>query len=279
MVILAAALLTSGGCAAITNPVADGVRVRHLPPELLATPRACEQTVPLTLLEQPPPDSYRVAAGDVLGVYIETVLGDRNLPMPLHVAPPLVLKDQRRLPPASGFPVTVQADGTIILPSVPPLPVTGRTLAETRDAIRELYLSKKVIQPENDRIFVTLMQPRQYQVVVLRQETGAFTVGPYGPIASSKRSTGFLVDLPAYENDVLHALAQTGGLPGLDTYNAIVIQRAGFRNPADRDAMLKELEKIPAGANPLKFVGAGCETIRVPLRLPPGAPLPVRPRT
>ena len=32
----------------------------------------------------------------------------------------------------------------------------------------------------------------------------------------TRRGTGFALDLPAYENDVLNALAQTGGFPGTD---------------------------------------------------------------
>src|SRR5712692_1063403 len=118
--LVATALVGSSGCAAITNPVGDGVRVRYLPPELLAPSRAGEQTIPLNLLRQPPAKDYRLAAGDVLGVYIETILGDKNQPLPLHVAPPIQFKDQRKLSPSTGYPVTVQQNGTILLPSVGP---------------------------------------------------------------------------------------------------------------------------------------------------------------
>jgi protein involved in polysaccharide export with SLBB domain len=274
--LLLAILLGANGCAAVTNPVGDAIRVRHVPPELLATSKECEQTIPLSLLRQPPVKTYRLGAGDVLGVYIETILGDKNQPFPMHVAPPVQFRDQRRLTPSSGFPIEVQENGSIVLPSVAPLKVAGLSLNEARDAVRNLYLAKKLIQPENDRVFVTLLQARQYKVVVLRQETGAFTVGPYGPIASSKRSTGHVVDLPAYENDVLHALAQTGGLPGLDAYNQIIIQRDGLHDDGDREAFLKQIEKTPAGANPLNTVGARGDIVRIPLRLPAGEPLPIR---
>jgi protein involved in polysaccharide export with SLBB domain len=271
-----AVLLGSSGCAAITNPAAEGVRVRHLPPELLASSKNSDETIPLTLLRQPAVQTYRFAPGDVLGVYIETVLGDRNQPFPLHVAPPVQFKDQRRFAPSAGYPVTVLEDGKITLPSVPPLAVAGMSLDEARKAIRDLYLKEKQIQPENDRIFVTLLQARQYQVLVLRQETGAFTVGPYGPIASSKRGTGNLIDLPAYENDVLHALAVTGGLPALDAYNEVIIQRNGFHDEQGRDAMLHQLEKTPAGAHPLRSMGLCGDMVRIPLRTPHGAPPPIR---
>ncbi|HEX5270350.1 MAG TPA: hypothetical protein VFW33_07685, partial [Gemmataceae bacterium] len=67
------------GCAAVTNPLADGVPVRRLPPELLAPPRDLHP-VALNLLGQPKPDAYRLAPGDVLGIYVEGVLGDHNQP-------------------------------------------------------------------------------------------------------------------------------------------------------------------------------------------------------
>src|SRR5438270_285158 len=83
--------------------------------------------------------------------------------------------------------------------------LVGMTFDEIRMAIRKAYEARQINLAE-DRIFVTLLQARQYQVLVLRQETGAFTVGPYGPVASGRRGTGNVIDLPAYQNDVLHAL-------------------------------------------------------------------------
>jgi len=275
--LLGAVLLASGGCAAMTNPLADGIRVRQLPPELLVPSKECEQTIPLTLLRQPPPKIYRLAPGDVLGVYIEGFLGERNLQLPTHVSPLVQIGEQRRLPPASGYPVTVQEDGKIILPSIPPLAVAGLSLQETREAIRNQYLSKQLLRPENDRIFVTLLQARQYQVVVMRQEAPTFNVGVEGPVATGKRGTGHVVNLPAYENDVLHALAQTGGLPGLDAYNEIIIQRDSLENLHDPDAVLKRLEALAADCNPLKTLDHGAEIVRIPLRQPPGTKLDFRP--
>ena len=159
------------GCAALTNPVADGVPVRRLPPELLA-PSKFERNKPSRSIccVNHRPGAPPLAAGDVLGVYIDGYLGDRNLAMPLFVNPPVQLRDQRRLPPATGYPVTVQPDGSIVLPSVPPLMVAGLTVNEARDAIRNLYVEKKKIPQENERIFVTLLQARQCEVVVLRRK-------------------------------------------------------------------------------------------------------------
>src|SRR5205085_1244832 len=181
-----------GGCAAITNPVANGVSVRHLPEELLAPSKVGEQTILLTMLSQPRPPSYRLAAGDVLGVYVEGILGDH--------------------------------------------------------------------------------------------EAASFTSPFEGPFVSSKRVTGYVVDLPAYENDVLHALAQTGGLPGLDAYNAVIIQRNSFHSEPERAALMRQLEgRPPPGAEredqgsrhaPHQGTAAWASGpfVRIPLRQVPGAP-------
>src|SRR5262249_41836692 len=155
-------------------------------------------------------------------------------PFPLHVPPLIQLKDQRRLPPAAGFPVTVEDNGTISLPLLGPLPVLGMTIAEAREAIRDLGQKKKILKAGNEVILVTLMHPRQYQVLVLRQESASLTFGPEGLLTTAKRGTGSLVDLPAYENDVLHALTLTGGLPGLDAYNSAIIMRDCFHNDQER---------------------------------------------
>ena len=75
-------------------------------------------------------------------------------------------------------------------------------------------------------------------------------------MTSSKRGTGQIVDLPAYENDVLSALTRTGGLPGLDAMNEVLIER---RDPS------------PDGSP------AAPQLVRIPLRMHDGDPLPFRP--
>jgi protein involved in polysaccharide export with SLBB domain len=263
------------GCTAITNPVADGIPVRLLPDEVIGPARTCWQTIPLSTLRQSEPDVYRLAAGDVLGVFIDGFVG--AVTVPVNVAPLLQLPTQNRLPPSAGYPIKVQQDGTIGLPAVPKLAVAGMTVGEAREAIRDLYVKKELIRPENERILVTLLHPREVEVLVFRQEATSLFYGPDGPFPSSKRNAGFLVDLPAYKNDVLHALARTGGLPDQDAYNEIIIYRDCFHNHHQREDMLRQLEQARPG-EPLPLLpGAPVgETIRIPLRLPAGAPLPFR---
>src|SRR5262249_38035105 len=157
--------------------------------------------------------------GDVLGVWIEGVLGDKNQP------PPVRIPEVANTPPAVGYPVPVREDGTIALPLINPVNVKGKSLAEAQAEVIKAYtVTRKILQPGRERVIFTLMRPRQYHALVVRQDSGGLTVGTTGLIGNTKRGTGFVLDLPAYENDVLNALARTGGLPGLDADNEVIIQ-------------------------------------------------------
>jgi protein involved in polysaccharide export with SLBB domain len=272
LVVLAASVccLLLGGCAALTNPVADGIPVRKLPPELLGESRENLETIPLNLLRQPPPDVYRLGPGDVLGVYIEGVLGDRTQP------PPIRLPESGNLPPAFGYPTLVHANGTVTLPLVEPIRVEGLSLTQAQEAIVQAYtVRQKILQPGRERIIVTLMQPRTYHVLVVRQDSAGgvqqpvsfapgITAGIVEASGGSRRGAGFSLDLPAYENDVLNALTRTGGLPGLDARNEVIIQRGGA-------ATAERTRRMPCAAD------ASANILRIPLRLPPGAPIPFSP--
>src|SRR5437588_12592229 len=74
----------SGGCASLTNPVADGIPVRRLPAEVLGRPRSELQPLPLILLRQKEPEEYRLDKGDVLGIVAEEGLGIRGQPIPVR---------------------------------------------------------------------------------------------------------------------------------------------------------------------------------------------------
>ena len=74
-----------GGCTALTNPVADGIPVRLLPPEIVGPAKTHYQTIPLNLLRQSQPEVYKLDTGDVLGVYVEGFLGEKNVPSVLPV--------------------------------------------------------------------------------------------------------------------------------------------------------------------------------------------------
>jgi len=268
----------AAGCAAMTNPVVDGVPVHRLPPELLAPPKNPSQTIQLTLLEQPRPPVYLLGPGDVLAVYVEGVLGERGMPLPMHVPPAAEIPGQHTVPPGIGYPVPVREDGTIALPFIDPLRVQGSSVAAVQEAITRLYRKQQILVPGKERIFVSLLHPRRYEVLVLRQESTSFLPGTAGLITAGKLGTGHLVELPAYDNDVLHALTLTGGLPGLDAYDEVIIHHKGFRNAQEGALVQKRLESLPPACDPLAALGADGTTVRIPLRLPPGEPLPIGPQ-
>src|SRR5579862_9278918 len=83
---LVACALTAG-CTAVANPVGSGIPVRLLPQEIVGPSKTQYETVPLNALKQPQPDAYRLDSGDVLGVFIDGYLGDKNVLLPVQVAP------------------------------------------------------------------------------------------------------------------------------------------------------------------------------------------------
>lgn len=223
---VAVGCLFSTGCAAF-HPI-HGIPARYLPEELRGDSRAGKRTIDLSLLKQPQ-HPHLVDTGDVLGIYIEGVLGSRQQPQPVNI--PLGTDE----PPSFGFPIPVRDDGTISLPLIGTVNVRGKTIGEVEDFLKKAYTSnKRFLNPENDRILVSLQKSRQYRVLVIRQEsTSQQNFAGVGQInlGTMKRGTGQVVSLPAYKNDVLTALAKTGGLPGLDAENAIYVIRR--RKPAN----------------------------------------------
>src|SRR5579875_471908 len=255
VLLLLLGLIAGQGCAALSNPLANGIPVRRVPPELLGESKEGLQRLPLTVLRQPPPPAYKLAPGDVLGVWIEGVLGEKG-------KPPIVTerKAQAATPDTAGttqesvsigYPIPIRANGTIKLPLVPPIKLDGLTLEQAEEEIRKAYtVTKKILQPGRETIIVTLHRPREHHVLVIRQDspmaggmggnvaagmgvTGARSVGFLlslgGGVRGARRGTGHALDLPAYKNDVLNALAQTGGLPGTDAADEIIIERGSFQ--------------------------------------------------
>jgi protein involved in polysaccharide export with SLBB domain len=205
-----------------------GVPARFLPEELKGCSRENQQMIDLSYLRQEAPAEYMIDSGDVLAIYIESVLGQRAQP---QINQPL---DTTR-PPTLGYPLTVRDDGTLSLPLIQPIVVRGKTIPQIERDIRYAYtIQRRLLLPGQDRILVTLHKPRQHRILVIRQEiqsdvlSGVSVSG--GALGTAKKGTGHVVSLPAYKNDVLNALVQSGGLPGLDAENVVYIMR-GRRTP------------------------------------------------
>lgn len=267
----------ASGCAAVSNPGVEAIPVHLLPPELRGKSVTGMQTIPLSLLGQERPQAYRIDAGDVLGVWIEGVLGERGQQPPVQQSIQLGNAD---LPPATGFPIQVQRDGTISLPLIDPLKVGGMTFKEAEDVIRRAYVDHKILQPKRERIIVSLMRPRTYHVLVLREDSPqpvqtvvTSQLGGGGPeyIGVSRKGTGWDLVLPAYQNDVLTALAKTGGLPGTDAIDTVVIER-NSRGGRNWEVAAQEFQ---AHGSPAPIPGS--PIVQIPLRARHDTPLAFRP--
>jgi hypothetical protein len=276
---------TFTGCTSLTQPI-EGIPANRLPPEFFPEPKNDLVPVDVSLLSIEPPRDYELAAGDILGVYIEGVLPFNSPEQPPEPPPVNFPAEQSTLPPSIGFPIPVQDDGTLSLPLIEPLDVDGLTLDQVREAIRDAYIDQDILRPEKARPIVTIIKERTYDVVVIRQDTANF--GPNGQgllqqslesqflTGSNNRSaTGGLVRLPAYKNDILHALVETGGLPGVSAKNEVQVLRSTRADQRKRAQFLQQwyAEQERARMDPCYCppdLPDDPSILRIPLRVKPG---------
>jgi polysaccharide biosynthesis/export protein len=265
---VAAVLASLSGCSTISQCVTGipAIPAHRVPREFLGRKRTDMQEITLSRLRQNPPKVYQLAPNDVLGIYIETVLGSADMP------PPVNFSLDGSKPPSLGFPVPVREDGTLALPLVEPIQVSGLTLTQATDAIRDAYtVGKRILPAGKDRIIVTLQRQREYRVLVVREESGGNGGGGGAGLilGPTKRGTGANVFLPAYENDLLSALNKTGGLPGLDAKNEILILRGNFEDGAQRDQLIARLKACQDPCECEMDIPDDVNLIRIPLRFYP----------
>ena len=92
------------------------IPVNRLPVQLLNQDRKEQyEDVSFLRLRQDPPEVYKLAGGDILGIYIDNILGGED------ALPPVQFRDESGLPPAIGYPVPIREDGTIALPLIDPI--------------------------------------------------------------------------------------------------------------------------------------------------------------
>lgn len=263
----------------MVNPVANGVPARILPPELLAASREGYELIPLTLLRQKPPENYILASGDTLGVFVEGILGNSES------APPVNLPATPEEPPSIGYPFPIREDGTVSLPYVGKVKVAGSTVEQAEQIVIDEYLKREILRPDDKRIIVTLLRPRTIRILVVRQDAPQRQVTLQNDsllglgtsrttIGGGESATGQVLELPAYQNDILTVLARTGGMPGLESTQEVTIQR-GYWNGSS------ELMGCPPIADSsLALANAdpnSPQTIRIPLRTKGGVPPQIRP--
>lgn len=276
MILLGLCMASLPGCASFGNPTQDSIPVNRLPLEVLGESREIEQTIPDKFLKANRQEPYLLTANDVLGVFIKNITGDERTLPPVFTPPP-----DSRLPPSIGFPFAIREDGTVSLPMAPePIKVAGMSLTDAEKEIRRMYVDVwQILKPETASVIVTLQRQHTNTIYVLRQDSGAVSFGG-GSLNNTKRGTGIVLDLPFNESDVLTALTKTGGLPGLDAKNELLIFRGIYKPGQDGRAVMPDLKTLKSGLTVLtktKDGKPGLEVVRIPLRLRPGVTVPFTP--
>ncbi|QDV73041.1 Polysaccharide biosynthesis/export protein [Botrimarina mediterranea] len=268
--LVATVIATLSGCAAFTNPVANGIPVRMLPDDMLAPSREGFEPINLALLRTKPPEIFLLDVGDTLGIYIEGIIGDESTP------PPVNLPSSSELPPAIGYPFPIRDDGTISLPLAGSVKVSGMTIEQAEHAVVRAFLDKEIIREEDFRIIVTLLRPRTVRVLVVREDQVEPSVTIRNPglrgigassttIGGGATPTGNALELPIYENDLLNALTSTGGVPNNARTPEVVIYR-GYAKGGDLDEVYASQLPSPDQCLCEDASNDGRQVIRIPLR-------------
>jgi hypothetical protein len=256
------------GC---VNSLKHAIPAQCLPPEILGPSRDDLEPIDFTLLGQKPPPYHVIGPNDILGIYIHGVLGNgQEIEPETHF--PAKFGDSATgnfTAPAVGSPVTVMADGTIALPAVPPVQVNGLTLTEATQKIREVYTAKQLLQPGRDVVKVALIKARSVQALVLREDSimnwPIFKAN--NATLAVKRGSGKAVDLPVYQNDVLHALTETGGLPGSDACDEIWVLHGTNKEHWDALAAGLSRENGPMSGATKSPTGLESRVTKIPLKV------------
>ncbi len=283
LALLACSALATSGCGyhSIKN-AAKAIPASRLDRSLLGERKNGKVPILLSALGQQQPDSYRVGPGDTLAIFVYGVL-----PPSVDETPVLSqyqTLNQRYYPPggsivhpSTGLPMTIGGNGALELPLVGQIPVAGMTIQEVSDRIRKAYLDESVIAPGRERVTVNLITQRVHRIVVMRQDSPAPQATLTNPqtVTMIHRGSGEVIDLPSFENDVLHALTATGGLPGTDAVREVWV----IRNCAINGGGGVSEAQIQGMVKPYESGGeCGPSVIRIPLFVYPGEPLPFQPQ-
>lgn len=271
-----------GGCVSIPN--SETVSARYFKSKVHGSPKSEMEQINLVKLRMDKPAEELLGPNDVLGVYIAGITGNQEDAPPIHNIGSLTDR------PASGYPYMVRSDGTLSLPMLPePIYVEGMTLIQAEEAIRAAYTLKREIVRADANISVSLIKARTYHVTVIREDVtsddqrssaanSAANNKGAAYMAGIARGTATSLELPAYRNDVLEALSQTGGLPGLNAKNEVVILRKAYSDEfSDRDYMdgtdagyaQSQVAKRYNETGEINNLNSDLGVIRIPLRVGP----------
>lgn len=248
--------------------------VAEMSPAWHPQPRSCTRPVDLALLRREPRRQHVILPGDVLGIYVEGVISGESLfsggsELPEVVPTPAAIEGPSPAP-ATGLPLTVQADGSIHLPLIGMFRVEGMSLQEAADAIRAAYQKAGLLKEAgNSYAVVSLIRPRVNRILVVREDSVFQSLIGREDQILAKRGTAAVVELPEQHSDLLNALIATGGLPGEDARNDVWILRGrpDWQRATESFNNGQELEQIVAE-------GAPAPHTVIPLRYPCNQPLP-----
>ncbi|MEM9364747.1 MAG: polysaccharide biosynthesis/export family protein [Planctomycetota bacterium] len=269
-------LATSTGCQCVSDAT-HAIPASRLEPGLFGCPREEMAPLPYAALGQIKPDEHIIGGGDTLAVYVYGIFPPTEDETPIVNQVQQV--NQRYYPPhgsnvgpGTGLPIRVEADGTIDLPLVGKINVNGLNVPGAIERIKEAYRAEDVIQEGRERVTLQLLIPRVTRVVVLREDTPTPTVTVNNPQTNDTihRGSGEVIDLPVFENDVLHALAATGGLPGTDAARELYVIRrtAGldyhFLSAGNLQSIVTGGEAGDCNASVIRIPLAGCPCQAIP---------------
>lgn len=250
-------------------------------------PRSSMEQINVVKLRMDKPANELLGPGDVLGIYIATVTGSDTGDIPIHNIDP-----NANEAPASGYPFPVRSDGTLSLPLLKePIYVEGMSMIEAEDAIRAAYTVNSQYLTHGVNITVSMIKKRTYHVCVIREDVnlgingsggGSNLSGTQGKMESYfggvDRGSATSLELPAYKNDILEALSLTGGMPGLNAKNELIILRKGagdnFGNQEDYlsnepAAFARSVTDHYNQTGEIAGLASDLGIIRIPLRVSP----------
>ncbi len=236
LTLCACILCTLQGCITFTNYGIPADRV----PEFLRAPEKGKR-VPLNfaLLGQQAQSEHHISAGDIITIYIRGLVPPETdavlpiVPGQSNFTNVYYPPSGQSLTPSLGVPVEINAAGAIILPQLGPIEIGGLTIDQATAKIAAYLVEKKVAQAGREFVYLSLVRSRVHRVLVIRDESASEIpqfVRKEAPLMT-KRGHAQVVDLPNTENDVLHALSISGGLPGFDAYNEVWVLRRSEANP------------------------------------------------
>jgi len=245
------------------------VPAKRVPPILRRPVEEKLEKIDLRTLQIPRGAAYRLGPGDTLALAAPGLYADpREEPLPTA----LPHRNYPRIIPSTGYPTVVRADGTLSLPGIPAVQVGGLTVEAAEDLVQERY--RGILGPRDQPapITLTLMLPRTKSVLVVREDAVRPGRAMYeaAALAEGTRYRGQVFDLQLEpeESDVLTALTMSGGLPGLDAENEIVILRGRFEDDEGKESVRKNLL---GGGDLFEAAGGQEGTVEtIPLRIPAG---------